>query len=78
MKHVDFHIPYRFKFILKTYEGDRNEQNERHGFGKATLPNGDTYEGQYEFGKRHGTGTYRFTNTARYVGEFYSFNLEYF
>ncbi|UJR37982.1 hypothetical protein I4U23_030664 [Adineta vaga] len=55
---------------LGTYEGDRNEQNERHGFGKATLPNGDTYEGQYENGKRHGTGTYRFTNTARYIGEY--------
>ncbi len=50
--------------------GDRNEKNERHGFGKATLPNGDTYEGQYQYGKRHGNGVYRFSNTARYVGEF--------
>ncbi|CAF3443636.1 unnamed protein product [Rotaria sp. Silwood1] len=50
---------------LGSYEGDRNEKNERHGFGKATLPNGDTYEGQYQNGKRHGTGTYRFSNTAR-------------
>ena len=32
------------------------------------LPNRDTYEGQYQNGKRHGTGTYRFYNTARYVG----------
>ncbi|CAF3484071.1 unnamed protein product [Adineta steineri] len=55
---------------LGTYEGDRNELNERHGFGKATLPNGDTFEGQYENGKRSGTGTYRFTNTARYIGEY--------
>jgi len=55
---------------LGSYEGDRNEKNERHGFGKATLPNGDTYEGQYQNGKRHGTGTYRFSNTARYVGEY--------
>ncbi|CAF0773252.1 unnamed protein product [Adineta ricciae] len=54
---------------LGTYEGDRNENDERHGFGKAILPNGDTYEGQYENGKRHGTGTYRFSNGARYVGE---------
>lgn len=27
---------------------------ERHGNGKARLPNGDTYEGHYEFGKRNG------------------------
>ena len=37
--------------ILKqTYEGERNESNERHGFGKATLPVGDTYEGYYQNG----------------------------
>lgn len=53
----------------QSYEGDRNEKNERHGFGKAKLPNGDTYEGQYQNGKRHGTGTYRFSNHARYVGK---------
>lgn len=55
---------------LGSYEGDRNEKNERHGFGKAKLPNGDTYEGQYQNGKRHGTGTYRFSNGARYVGDY--------
>jgi len=55
---------------LGTYEGDRNEAEERHGFGKATLPNGDTYEGYYEHGKRHGKGTYRFKNGAKYVGEY--------
>uniref|UniRef100_A0A2K6V6A7 Radial spoke head 1 homolog n=1 Tax=Saimiri boliviensis boliviensis TaxID=39432 RepID=A0A2K6V6A7_SAIBB len=36
------------------YEGARNEAGERHGRGRARLPNGDTYEGSYEFGKRHG------------------------
>ena len=46
-------------FVLKEYEGERNERDERHGHGKATLPNGDTYEGMYENGKRHGYGTYR-------------------
>ncbi|CAF1087266.1 unnamed protein product [Adineta steineri] len=55
---------------LGTYEGERNESNERHGFGKATLPNGDTYEGQYENGKRNGTGTYRFSVGARYIGDY--------
>ncbi|XP_070201300.1 radial spoke head 1 homolog isoform X2 [Littorina saxatilis] len=55
---------------LGEYEGGRNEREERHGEGKATLPNGDTYEGLYENGKRHGQGVYRFKNGARYIGEY--------
>uniref|UniRef100_A0A3Q2QXP7 Radial spoke head component 1 n=1 Tax=Fundulus heteroclitus TaxID=8078 RepID=A0A3Q2QXP7_FUNHE len=39
---------------LGEYEGERNEAGERHGVGKATLPNGDIYEGAYQNGKRHG------------------------
>ncbi|CAF0837931.1 unnamed protein product [Didymodactylos carnosus] len=61
---------------LGSYEGERNEKNERHGFGKAKLPNGDTYEGQYQNGKRHGTGTYRhgkgtfiYPDGSKYEGE---------
>ncbi|CAD5118288.1 DgyrCDS7002 [Dimorphilus gyrociliatus] len=54
---------------LGTYEGERNDKEERHGRGKATLSNGDTYEGMYENNKRHGQGTYRFKNGARYIGE---------
>ncbi|NXY90512.1 RSPH1 protein, partial [Alcedo cyanopectus] len=52
------------------YEGDRNAEGERHGHGKARLPNGDTYEGEYEHGLRSGQGTYRFKNGARYIGEY--------
>ncbi|XP_044522785.1 radial spoke head 1 homolog [Gracilinanus agilis] len=55
---------------LGEYEGERNEAGERHGKGKALLPNGDMYDGLYEFGKRHGQGTYRFKNGARYIGEY--------
>lgn len=44
---------------LGEYEGDRNEDEERHGKGKAKLPNGDIYEGEYSHGKRHGQGTYK-------------------
>lgn len=62
--------------IFQSYEGDRNENKERHGFGKAKLPNGDTYEGQYQNGKRYGTGTYRFSNGARYIGQFRKFSFE--
>lgn len=47
-------LPY-----LGEYEGERNELDERHGFGRAKLPSGDTYEGNYENGKRHGHGVYR-------------------
>ncbi|XP_070322920.1 radial spoke head 1 homolog isoform X3 [Odocoileus virginianus] len=55
---------------LGEYEGERNEAGERHGHGKARLPNGDIYEGDYEHGKRHGQGIYKFKNGARYVGEY--------
>ena len=46
--------------VSQTYEGERNDAGERHGQGKAVLPNGDVYEGQYVSGKRHGIGTYKF------------------
>jgi len=55
---------------LGVYEGERNEKEERHGYGKATLPNGDKYEGYYENGKRNGQGTYKFKNGARYIGQY--------
>lgn len=45
---------------LGKYSGDRNEKEERHGLGQAVLPNGDEYEGQYQNGKRHGFGKYKF------------------
>ena len=32
----------------------------RHGTGKATLANGDIYQGLYEKGQRHGEGVYKF------------------
>lgn len=54
---------------LGEYEGGRNEKDQRHGHGKARLPNGDTYEGMYDSGTRNGSGTYRFKNGARYTGE---------
>lgn len=49
---------------LGEYEGERNEAEERHGKGKAKLPNGDEYEGDYSHGKRHGQGTYKWVTTA--------------
>ncbi|XP_068677444.1 radial spoke head 1 homolog [Montipora foliosa] len=56
---------------LGTYEGERNENEERHGHGKALLPNGDEYEGGYQNGKRSGSGIYTFVSKrARYEGEY--------
>ncbi|OXB58623.1 hypothetical protein ASZ78_007617 [Callipepla squamata] len=55
---------------LGEYDGERNSEGERHGRGKAELPNGDTYEGEYEHSLRNGQGTYRFKNGAFYVGEY--------
>uniref|UniRef100_A0A8I3W489 Radial spoke head 1 homolog n=1 Tax=Callithrix jacchus TaxID=9483 RepID=A0A8I3W489_CALJA len=68
--HVDQDAVIVSIFFTQEYEGDRNEAGERHGRGRARLPNGDTYEGSYEFGKRHGQGIYRFKNGARYTGEY--------
>ncbi|XP_076245452.1 radial spoke head 1 homolog [Calliopsis andreniformis] len=54
---------------LGLYEGERNKEGDRHGFGKALLPNGDMYVGHYCKGLRNGTGFYVFKNGARYDGE---------
>jgi len=54
-----FHALLHFNVIFQQYDGGRNEREERHGQGKAELPNGDTYDGSYDTGKRHGMGTYR-------------------
>ncbi|XP_018051360.1 PREDICTED: radial spoke head 1 homolog isoform X1 [Atta colombica] len=54
---------------LGIYEGERNENGERHGNGKTLLSNGDMYVGQYRNGFRHGKGIYVFKNGARYNGD---------
>jgi len=58
------------KINLGEYVGEKNENEERHGFGKTVLPNGDKYEGNYAFGKRHGEGTYIFVCGAKYKGNY--------
>jgi radial spoke head protein 1 len=57
-------------FYFGEYEGGRNEAGERHGEGKATLPNGDIYEGNYANGQRHGHGTYKFKVNLRFEMRF--------
>ena len=53
------------EYYFGQYDGDRNEAGERHGNGRAILPNGDIYEGTYVNGNRHGTGTYKFKVSIR-------------
>ncbi|VVC25413.1 MORN motif [Cinara cedri] len=53
---------------LGAFDGERNSKNQRHGFGKAILPNGDTHEGTYRNDQRHGYGEYKFKNGGRYNG----------
>ena len=48
------------EYYFGQYDGERNEAEERHGSGRAILPNGDIYEGEYQCGKKHGEGTYKF------------------
>lgn len=53
-----------------TYEGSRNEEGQRHGFGEALLPNSDLYKGGYDKNLRNGYGMYVFTDGSRYEGEY--------
>ena len=62
-------------------------EGQRHGYGKALLPNGDIFEGSYKNGLRYGEGKYIFRRHdgsgesideilphAKYVG-FYKRNM---
>merc|ERR1711998_606293 len=46
------------------YEGDKKDGDAtlQHGKGKAVYKNADEYEGEYQEGKRHGKGIYRFAS----------------
>ena len=48
------------EYYFGQYDWDRNEAGERHGSGRAVLPNGHVYTGEYQNGKKHGEGTYKF------------------
>jgi len=60
------------EFYFGEYDGERNEAGERHGTGKATLSNGDVYEGQYEKGQRHGEGVYKFKASRVKINRVYN------
>lgn len=52
------------------YDGERNDQKQRHGKGRALLPNSDYFDGYYKEGLRHGEGHYVFKGKAQYRGEY--------
>ena len=71
MSSLDSDEGFEMPLYPGTYEGERNKNEERHGFGKALLPNGDVYEGEYQNGQRHGSGVYTFVSIkARYGTSF--------
>jgi len=49
------------------YEGDKKDGDAtlQHGKGKAIYKNGDEYEGDYEEGKRHGHGVYKWAQYGK-------------
>ena len=61
------------KYVLVTEEGETRKLGSLHFTGRATasFPNGDLYEGDFEDGKRHGRGCYRYAATGdKYDGAF--------
>lgn len=47
--------------------------DQRHGYGVYTYPNGDMYEGEWQSHLRHGQGVYTYKDTgSKYVGSWVS------
>ena len=44
-------------------------------FGVETWPDEAKYEGNYEFGKKHGIGTFKWADKSTFIGEFYNNNI---
>lgn len=47
----------------------------KHGGSKENYPNGDSYEGIFIRGQRHGEGIYYYANGGRYEGQFQANNM---
>ena len=54
---------------MKTYDGEWH-LGRWHGFGIATLSNGDCYEGEFSHDRRHGQGHYEWRDGRVYDGGF--------
>ena len=53
------------------YEGQLTGNGILTASGKMTYPNGDSYDGQYMHGKKHGKGEYRFEDGETRTGEWH-------
>ena len=58
------------EIVEKTYLGDINENNKRHGSGTVTWSNGQTLTGLWDNGVLSGEGTITFLNGVEYKGTF--------
>lgn len=54
--------------VTKGYEGETNNNGERHGSGVLTYDDGNVYRGDFLNDMRHGYGIYRFTMGDMYEG----------
>ena len=52
------------------YLGELSSDNEREGYGKISYFGGDSYEGYWLKGKRHGKGLYSYKYGGYYLGNF--------
>ncbi|TRY71224.1 hypothetical protein TCAL_10839 [Tigriopus californicus] len=50
--------------------GDFDENGVKSGMGHLEVPNGSTYDGQFQKGLPNGVGIMRFPDSSRYEGEF--------
>jgi len=54
----------RYVATMGIYTGPRDAFNQRTGVGKAFYPNGDSYEGEFYLGQKHGVGHYVFSKAG--------------
>jgi hypothetical protein len=53
-----------------SYDEGQWKSSQKHGYGRASFPCGDSYEGEYKFDKQHGTRVYRWNDGHVYNGQF--------
>ena len=56
--------------IVRSYEGEKDEEERFEGKGKAVFVDDNVYEGEFHLGMMHGKGVYNFTDGVVYSGSF--------
>ena len=62
MEHISYDNGY--------YDGDVNNNNERHGYGTFVWKNGDKYVGEWRNDEMNGRGRYTWNDGGYYEGDF--------